>query len=788
MPRTPKQAGNVTVPTSAGTPTVSSPARKWVFRLAALLLPLLLFAVIEIGLRQSGHYWPTDFWIKGEKPGELVPNTRFADRFVGPVQARMPRSTRVIERPPENTLRVVVFGESAALGDPEPAFGMSRCLEALLENRFPDKKVEVINTAVTALNSYAIREAARSSRRLNADFWVFYAGNNEVVGPFGPAAVSSGSPPSLLTARLGLKLRATALGQWLTHWQGRTSDGLSLTQRWTGLELFVDRRIPAEDPRLQTMRDNFRSNLGDAVRFGLGSGAKVLLGTMAVNLVDCAPFASPSRLTTNDVKFAQWAPAAAAARAEDERGAVAEAVAAWQKAAALWPEDAETRYRLGMARLNAGDSTTGRADLAMARDLDMVRLRADSGLNQVTRDLAQSRAAQGVRLVDADRSLRGTDPERPPGMDTFLEHVHLRPEGNYRLARMFAETIADWIAKPAGPINWLDMQSCLQRLGWNPFAEVRLWRQARTIVERPPFTLQSNGELRNRFFDDRIAEANRLASATNLNKYIGLLRSTVDQHPEDWHLREQFARLFQTGRRWAEASDQWWRVVQMAPGHVVGWYQLGEALAASGDKAGAEKAYEKALVIRPDFVDAYLGLGSVLAETKKFPDALRTLDRALAYAPDNLQAQVNRGVVLIALQRDQEAVAELKRAAAQHPSAAIPLLRLGEWHANHKEYGAAADAYAEAARREPNTPALRHRLATELSRAGRTNEADLEFSRLVEQVPNSPIVRMDYGVALARQERFAQAKLQFEEGLKLQPTNAQMQAYLQQVETKLHEK
>jgi tetratricopeptide (TPR) repeat protein len=787
VPRTPKQAGNVTVPTSAGRATASSPARKWAFRICALLLPFFLLAAIEIGLRRSGYYWPSGFWLKGENPGELITNTRFADRFVGPVLARMPRSARVQERPPAKTLRVVVFGESAALGDPEPAFGMSRCLEALLEHRFPDKKVEVINTAVTALNSYAIREAARSSRRLHADFWVIYAGNNEVVGPFGPASVVSGSPPGLLTARLGLKLRATALGQWLTHWQGSTTDGLSLTQRWTGLELFVDRRIAMEDPRLATMRGNFKSNLGDAVRFGVNSGAKILLGTMAVNLVDCAPFASPSRLATNDAKFALWAPAAAAAQAEDEQGAVAEAVAAWRKAAALWPEDAETRYRLGMARLNAGDSGEGRADLEMARDLDMVRLRADSGLNQVTREVAQLYPANSMRLVDAARDLRGTDPDRPPGMDTFLEHVHLRPEGNYRLARIFAEAISGWVGAPGDSTNWLDVQACLQRLGWSPFAEARLWRQARAIVERPPFTLQSNAELRNRFLDDRIAEANRLTGPTNLARSIAMIRSTADQHLDDWHLREQLARLLHTGRRWVDASVEWRRIVEMAPGHVVGWYQLGEALSASGDKAGAEQALEKALALRPDFVDAQVSLGSVLAEMKKFPAALQALDRALAYAPDNLQARVNRGVVLIALERNREAVADLKRAAAEHPTAVVPLLRLGEWHASRKEYGAAADAYTEAARRETNNPALRHRLATELSRAGRTNEAELEFSRLIEQVPDSPVVRMDYGVALARQERFAQARLQFEEALKLQPTNAQIQAYLRQVEAKLGE-
>src|SRR5262245_58957452 len=113
--------------------------------------------MVEAGLRLAGRHHPTSFWLPGESAGELVPNPEFGSRFVGPSMARMPRSTRVKEHAAEGTLRILVFGESAALGDPEPGFGMPRFLEALLEDRLPDRHVEVVNAAVTALNSHAIR-------------------------------------------------------------------------------------------------------------------------------------------------------------------------------------------------------------------------------------------------------------------------------------------------------------------------------------------------------------------------------------------------------------------------------------------------------------------------------------------------------------------------------------------------------------------------------------------------------------------------------------------------------
>jgi tetratricopeptide (TPR) repeat protein len=180
-----------------------------------------------------------------------------------------------------------------------------------------------------------------------------------------------------------------------------------------------------------------------------------------------------------------------------------------------------------------------------------------------------------------------------------------------------------------------------------------------------------------------------------------------------------------------------------------------------------------------------LGLGRVLGESKNFVAAVRALDQALQLSPRNLQARVNRGVVLIGLGRNDEAIADLRRAAGEHPTTTIPLLRLGEFLSNEKSFAASADAYAEAARRDTNNVALRHRLAIELSRAARTNEAEAEFRRVIQQNPNFVAARLDFGVALAQQARFQEALPEFEAALKLQPTNTQAQAYLQQVRARV---
>jgi tetratricopeptide (TPR) repeat protein len=88
--------------------------------------------------------------LKSSNHGEktFVQNNQFGWRFFGPRAARQPAATSIPRVKPPDTVRIFVFGESAAYGDPQPRFGLPRMLEAMLELRHPDKKFEVVLAAV----------------------------------------------------------------------------------------------------------------------------------------------------------------------------------------------------------------------------------------------------------------------------------------------------------------------------------------------------------------------------------------------------------------------------------------------------------------------------------------------------------------------------------------------------------------------------------------------------------------------------------------------------------------
>lgn len=761
--------------------------RLWIFRAAALVAPLLLVAAVECGLRLSGHHRPTAFWLEAGD-GMVRANPAFGAAHVGEVQARMPRPLKVRETKEPGTLRVLVIGESAALGDPEPGFGMPRFLQAQLEARLPGRKVEVLNAAITALNSHALRRIAADSVRLGADAWVVYPGNNEVHGPFGPASNPLGKAPSLAVVRAGLALRDTAIGQWIFRVREGQGDGLSLAPRWAGLETFSKNHIAADDPRLEAVHEAYRRNLADLVRFGADSGARVLLGTMAVNLPDCPPFGSvPVEGPATSVS--EWKGLADRARAQDAAGDWTGAVESWGRAVALAPRHAESRFQLGLARLNAGDAGRGTADLEAARDLDTLRFRADSRIVAITREVAAAAGPGRVVLVDAATALRGDDPQRPPGADLFFEHVHLRPEGNNRLARLFADALLAAVPEgakaPAPAAGSAGEAACRARLGWNPHAEVRLWTQIRSLCQKPPFSFQSHQEARNRFLDDRLAEANGAARKAGLPASIQRVEAALSRHPDDWQLAEQSARLLRQARQWTNAVAAWKKVVAGAPDHVVAWHFLGEALAQAGDRPAAIDAQSRALALRPDFVEAALALGLLHGESGRFAEAIAVFDRSLARDPANLEALINKAVTLEAMGRRDESVPLLARAMKEHPRSTLPCIRLGEMHSARKEYPAAVAAFEEAARRDPSDLVILQRLAGELGRADRPGQAESVLRRAAQTDPANASVRVDLGVALARQSRFADAIVEFEAALRLQPGNASARTYLDRARSML---
>jgi tetratricopeptide (TPR) repeat protein len=269
---------------------MSRPARYIARAVLVLLAPIVALLILESICRvfQFGH--PTGFLIPFERFGEpvWVDNQLFGYRFFAPAVSRAPTPIIVAREKATNEFRIVVLGESAAMGEPEPAYGPARQLEYLLKNRLPGQQVTVINAAMTAINSHVIREISRDLELLKPDVVILYIGNNEVVGPYGPGTVFQTFASSAKLNRIRAMLTRMRLSSIIREFWFRQNNGDE--QIWKGMEMFTSRHVSQTDPRLSSVYDAFEGNLRSIIRNAQHAGAKVILSTIAVNLLDQAPF------------------------------------------------------------------------------------------------------------------------------------------------------------------------------------------------------------------------------------------------------------------------------------------------------------------------------------------------------------------------------------------------------------------------------------------------------------------------------------------------------------------
>ena len=474
---------------SAATKTLPAARRRWVFLIAtALLVPLMIVGIVEALLRVADVGYRTELLIPCTVQGSPAScyNLFFAAPFFPAGMVQTPRLYSIPTKKARGTFRIFVLGESAAMGDPDPAYGFSRYLEVMLRERFPSMKFEVVNTGSVAINSHVVLPIAKGLADQQPDLFIIYSGNNEAVGPYGPGTVLTSSGMSMPFVRGDILFRSSRIGQLVTKLGTQK-------QEWRGMEMFLDKQVRASSPLMAHAYANFERNLRDTIAVGRGAGAKVIVATVATNLKDCAPFGSLHREGLAEDDLRSWT-------ALDEQGngleaarSYAEALKLYYSAAKIDDDYAELEFRIARSLWSLGDYKSARQHFLRARDLDTLRFRADSKINDINRSAASSSA--GVGLVDADAILANASPDGIIGSDLVYEHVHLTPEGNYLLARTMFQQIASGLPSEVGlPVNAEapSEAECERLLALTRYDRSRLAAEMLRRLQKPPFTTQLN--------------------------------------------------------------------------------------------------------------------------------------------------------------------------------------------------------------------------------------------------------------------------------------------------------
>jgi len=385
----------------------STHTKKGIFYSITVLIPFFMFVFLEIGLRIFNYGGNTDLFVSTPDVTSKYfgINLEIAKRYFTTLSdVPTPRKDLFLKVKPQNGYRIFVLGESTAAGFP---YGnnvtFTRILNRRLSDTFPDKHIEVVNTAMTAINSYSQLDFMNEILQHKPDAILIYSGHNEFYGALGVGSMESfGKQRWIVKATLFLqKFRTYILIRNfildIKNWFGsdfsliETSDPNStLMQR-----IVKNKIIPFNSKDYEIGKNQFRENLSEIIQGALDKGVKVLIGELVSNVHDSEPFE-----TVEIDKLPR----------------------------------ADEVFKTAKEYENQGKYDEARKTFYLAKDLDALRFRAPEDFNIIIHKLA---AKYKIPVVPIKSYFESNSPNQIIGNNLMHEHLHPNIEGYFIMADAF---------------------------------------------------------------------------------------------------------------------------------------------------------------------------------------------------------------------------------------------------------------------------------------------------------------------------------------------------------------
>lgn len=390
------------------------PSKKGVFYGIMIAIPFLFFIILELGLRIGDYRGNLDLFIYPTIfDGEYaLPNPNFTSRyFFATSSVPSPSDDVFLIDKPDNGFRVFVLGGSTANGYPYGYNGsFSRLFRDIIQDIAPDRHVEVVNVATSAINSYSIYDQVDEILDHKPDAILIYGGHNEYYGALGVGSTETfGAFPGFIRSYLKLQRYKTFLllrdaivrtSGWFGSLRTTAADrapGGTLMQRMVGQQ-----QIPLDGDIYELGKLQYQSNLNAILRKFERNDVPVFLGTLTSNLKDQRPFISV---------------------ATDKHPA------------------ADEVYSNAMVLVEDESFDEAYEQFVYAKDLDALRFRAPESFNEIIRNMGEKYS--NTRVVPVHEAFLGNSEHQMIGFNLMTEHLHPNVEGYRLMGRTFAESFID---------------------------------------------------------------------------------------------------------------------------------------------------------------------------------------------------------------------------------------------------------------------------------------------------------------------------------------------------------
>ena len=602
----PPPAGNSaeTVPQASARPKLAGGRLLAMRLLLVIVVPGIILLLLEAALRITGFGYSPRFLEKTSDGSALTTNPQFAWQFYSRDTATTPTPLIVNPVKAPGTRRILILGESAAAGTPDPAFGFARQLELMLRREHPGNRFEVVNAAMRGINSHIILPIARECAQLSPDLVIVYIGNNEVIGLHSPTPGEFSFNRSLRLLRLGQWIKSTRLAQLTQSMLGKVLP--KSPKPLQDMAYLRTQRLAFDDPQRDPVYDHFRRNLEDICDAVQSSGAQVILASVGSNLRDFPPLASLHRPGLTTAQTTELEKSYAAGIAAEARTNRAEALVRFHAAVAIDDHFAELHFRLARASEAAGQPDAARQHYALARDWDALQFRADSRLNAVVRQVATSRNPQATRFLDVEKSLAECPLAEAgvAGRKIFHEHVHFTFDGDHQLARIFLPAVAETLRLGAATGPAITRDDCARALAYTSLDEANVLAAMAQQTGKPPFLDQLDHATRQAEMERLVKDRLTRFAVQDYEQAAGIYRAAIAASPDDWMLRYNYANLLGGRGKFAEALPEFQFVIGRLPRQRMFRMNYGSVLLQAGRASEAAAQFRAALTVDPDFAPA----------------------------------------------------------------------------------------------------------------------------------------------------------------------------------------
>lgn len=394
--------------------TNSTSGTKRLSRIIILLAPFLIILLLEITLRITNYGGSLALFVAGqdkELSDFLMCNQNLGQRYFFNQNTKpAPPKDLFLKTKPEHGYRIFVLGGSTASGYPYGNNMMfPRILNFRLSHIFPEKHIEVINTAMIAVNSYTLQDLIDEIFAQQPDAILIYAGHDEFYGALGVASRESFGT-NRAVVHLFLKLQRFKTFILARNFVAAVRNGFDKIAKdkptvdpseTLMARIVAEQSIPYKCSLYDAGLAQFQDNLERILKKAQQHNVPVVLSELVSNIKDQPPFLS--------------------VRSDSS-------------------QTAEHAFFEGKKHEQLGEYPEARKALSHAKDLDALRFRASEDVNDIIHAKAQQ---YKTPVVPMKAWFEAKSEHGIIGGDLMIDHLHPTMSGYFIMADAFLNTMKE---------------------------------------------------------------------------------------------------------------------------------------------------------------------------------------------------------------------------------------------------------------------------------------------------------------------------------------------------------